>query len=393
MAENKVKLLKEIAKKYSTPVYVYYEDKIISNINNIKKAFLNIEYKIFYAVKANSNTYILRSIKNQGVGFECVSMGEILAARKAGASFSEIIFDGVGKKYEELEFAVNNNLYFISVESLEELKLLNSYSKPVNIAIRFNPNIDPITHRKIKTGHSISKFGIDLKELTQVIKILKHSKLKLKAIHAHIGSQIFESDKFKALVLKLLEIKKFFNDKGFNVSEIDIGGGFGVHYIKHEETRPNTFSILKDISKLIPKDTKLIIEPGRSIIADAGVLITKVLYAKKQAGVRYLIVDAGMNDLIRPAMYDAYHEIESLDGGTRKLVTVAGGVCESSDIFGVNRMLPFRSNIYLVIKNAGAYGYSMSSNYNLRPKPPEVIIKGNNSYKLIRKREEYSHFL
>lgn len=387
MAENKIKskMLKSIAKKYGTPLYVYNADRIIENINRIKLALKGVRYRAFYAVKANSNIHILKIVKSAGFGFECVSGYEVKAAMDAGARGDMIIFDGVGKNYSELDFAVKKNLYFISVESVEELKLIASYNRSIDIALRINPEIDPHTHSKIKTGHAESKFGIDLREIPHLINILKKSRLNLKCIHAHIGSQIFASGKYRELVMKLLEVRDIFLSNGFSVNSIDIGGGFGVHYIQHEKKRPDTHTILKEVVRMLPSDVELIIEPGRSIVADAGVLITKVLYTKKTGGVKYLIVDAGMNDLIRPAMYDAYHEIVSLDKGIDEVVSVAGGVCESSDIFGRNRKLPFKSGIYLAIKNAGAYGYSMSSTYNLRPKPLEVMFyKG--SVRVIRKR-------
>ena len=385
----------KIAKKFGTPVYVYSYSFIQNQINRIKNAFSKLPVKICFSMKSNSNLSILKIMKLNGLGVDVVSEGEIRKALIAGFSPSDIVFAGVGKKEEEIEFAVKKNIFCFNVENEEEIDIIESigkkYNKKVNVNLRLNLDIDIDTHHYIKTSKSENKFGIDLDVSERIIK-KKFNYVNIKGMHFHLGSQIKEVFPYIKAIEK---VKNFCKKNKFQIEILDIGGGFGIPYKeedkvqKIEEFGEKIYEELKDFDLKI-----LIIEPGRFIIGNAGVLITKILYVKQKNTKNFIIVDAGMNDLIRPSLYGSYHIIYPLrlKSGKKINYDVVGPICETGDYLGKDRK--FSVNIkrgdYLAVMSAGAYGFSMSSNYNTRLRIPEVIVVGKKA-KLIRKRETYSY--
>jgi len=346
-------------------------------------------------MKSNSNLSILKIMKLNGLGADVVSEGEIRKALIAGFSPSDIVFAGVGKKEEEIEFAVKKNIFCFNVENEEEIEIIErigeKFNRKVNINIRLNLDIDVDTHHYIKTSKSENKFGIDLDVSEKILK-KKFSYVNIRGIHFHLGSQIKEVNPY----LKAIEkVKDFCKKNKFQIEILDIGGGFGIPYKEDDKVQPieefgeKICEALKDFSF-----KTLIIEPGRFIIGNAGVLITKILYIKQKHTKNFIIVDAGMNDLIRPSLYGSYHIIYplKLKSGEKINYDVVGPICETGDYLGKDR--EFSINIkrgdYLVVMNAGAYGFSMSSNYNTRTRIPEVMVN-KKKVKLIRKRETYSY--
>jgi diaminopimelate decarboxylase len=386
---------KKIAERFGTPVYVYSQSFIENQINKLKNAFSKLPVKICFSMKSNSNLSILKIMKLNGLGADVVSEGEIRKALIAGFSPSDIVFAGVGKKEEEIEFAVKKNIFCFNVENEEEIEIIErigeKFNRKVNINIRLNLDIDVDTHHYIKTSKSENKFGIDLDVSEKILK-KKFNYVNIRGIHFHLGSQIKEVNPY----LKAIEkVKDFCKKNKFQIEILDIGGGFGIPYKEDDKVQPieefgeKICEALKDFSF-----KTLIIEPGRFIIGNAGVLITKILYIKQKHTKNFIIVDAGMNDLIRPSLYGSYHIIYplKLKSGEKINYDVVGPICETGDYLGKDR--EFSVNIkrgdYLVVMNAGAYGFSMSSNYNTRTRIPEVMVN-KKKVKLIRKRETYSY--
>jgi diaminopimelate decarboxylase len=384
----------EIVRKFGTPVYVYSYNFLINQIKRVKEAFSKINTKICFSVKSNSNLTILKIMKDNGLGADVVSEGELRKCLMAGFSPSDIVFAGVGKKEEEIEFAIKKNIFCFNVENEEELSIIEKfgrkYRKKINVNLRLNLNIDVDTHHYIKTAKSENKFGIDIEDAEKILN-MKFNFVNIKGFHFHLGSQIKEVTPY----LKGIEIVKNFCEKNnFSPEIIDIGGGFGIPY-----TYEDKIMLIEEFGEKITdaiKDFKinlLIIEPGRFIVGNSGVLISKVLYVKKKKTKNFIIVDAGMNDLIRPSLYGSYHLIYPayLKNEKKLKFDIVGPICETGDYLGKDREFP--SNIkrgdYIVVMSAGAYGFSMSSNYNTRLRPPEVLID-KNKIKLIRKREKYS---
>lgn len=375
--KNKEKLLKIAAKK--TPIYVYDLKTLKKDLDKYKKTFKGV--KIFYALKANSNKNLCSFISKNNIGADVVSGGELLRACESG--FNDIIFSGVGKTDKEIELAVSKKIFFINVESFEEFEKVSQIAKKfktkMNISVRINPEVSVHTHKYIKTGEKDSKFGVDFKTAFEIYKIASKEKyLDIKAVHFHLGSQIFETEPYRKAVQKILNFVSILKENNIFINTIDIGGGWGVK--EGEESRGHR--MLYDVIKPHLKDFNFIIEPGRSIVASSGVLLTRVLYRKKVGNKYIVIVDAGMSDFIRPALYGSFHPVLNLSnsGGSIETVDIAGPLCESSDFFVKNvRMLLPEPDDILLISSTGAYGYSMSSNYNLREKPEEKIINFKNS--------------
>ena len=372
--------LLDVALINKTPFYLYSQNKIVENFKDYETAFSENNHLICYSVKANSNLKILSILAELGSGFDIVSGGELHRVLEIGSDPSKIVFSGVGKTEDEIRFAISKNILCFNVESFEELKTINSLAiemkKIANISIRVNPSIDIKTHPYIATGMKDNKFGVDEKEIVSLYTKASLCKgLKITGIDFHIGSQITEISPYKEALEKVCKIIKKLSEKNIKLGHIDIGGGLGILY--SDEKLPSKANFINSITKIIkPFGLKILIEPGRSIVGNAGILISKVLYTKTTPTKNFAIVDAGMNDFLRPPLYNAYHNIkEVFKSEIDPLVyDVVGPVCESSDFLGKERSLCLSSGDFIAVENVGAYGYVLASNYNTRLKPAEFII-------------------
>lgn len=381
----------KIAAEFGTPCFIYSRATLERHYHVFDRALKDHEHLICYAVKANSNIGILNILARLGSGFDVVSGGELTRVIAAKGDPKKVVFSGVGKTSEEMSYALDLGILCFNVESIPELERLNKIAKKKKkiapISIRVNPNIDPKTHPYIATGLKENKFGIDYQDaIDAYTRAAKLSNLRIKGVDCHIGSQITELQPFVAATDRMLELIKKLQNKGIKIEHIDLGGGLGVPY--HDETPPDPFKYVSRISEHI-KGLKVIVEPGRVIVANAGILVTKVEYVKHTANKNFVIVDAAMNDLIRPVLYDAWHNIIPVVRNSKmrkKTYDVVGPICETSDFLAKNRTLAVDENDLLAVLSAGAYGFSMSSNYNSRPRAPEVIVDGEKAY-LIRERE------
>ena len=382
----------KLAKIYKTPFYCYSLGQLQDNYQAFKDAFKNINPLICFSVKSNSNLKLLNELKKMGSGADVVSIGELLKAKKVGIKSNKIVFSGVGKTEEEIFMAIKKNVLLINVESENEVNLINKIAKKksrkIAIGIRLNPNVTGKTHKKISTGGKQEKFGLTQYDFLNLCKKVKKMKnLKLEGISVHIGSQITNVSPFKKVLSVLNAIIK---KTKINFKYIDLGGGMGISYSKKE--KPIN---LKKYSKLINKflknkNLKIIFEPGRFIIGNSAILITKIIYIKKSNGKKFVILDAGMNDLMRPALYDAYHQIIPLKRTSKSLkgnIEFVGPICESSDKFLTEKKFQkIKEGDYVSLANVGAYGMSLSSNYNTRPFIAEIMVSGS-KHKIIRKRQ------
>ncbi len=377
-------LSKDIVKKMSairTPFYYYDMDVLGNTLSVICNEAGRYGYKVHYALKSNANERILREISSKGFGADCVSGNEIKMALKTGFDPGDIVFAGVGKTDEEIITGIDNNIFCFNVESVEELEVINKISSEKNyksrIALRINPNIEAFTHKYITTGIEETKFGISMWEMEAVTeKLGKLSNIELVGLHFHIGSQIKRMNAFKSLCLKVNEIQNWFENHNIVVDHINVGGGLGINYDDPEETPDfkEYFGIFNELLELRSGQT-VHFEPGRSVTGQAGSLITRVLYIKNGSKTNFAVVDAGMTDLIRPALYQAHHKIENISSDKQKhKYNVVGPICESSDSFGKYIDLPQTARGHLLaIRSAGAYGEVMTSSYNLRDKAQAVF--------------------
>lgn len=366
-------------KELKTPFYFYDVSLLNETLESIKKESEKYNYIVHYALKANANDRILNIIKVAGLGADCVSGNEVLKALECGFSSDKIVFAGVGKTDEEINISLDNDIFCFNCESIQEIKVINNLAelknKTANIAIRINPNLDAKTHHYITTGLEENKFGISQWEFEQVISAIKKSKnINLIGLHFHIGSQITDLEVFKSLCLKVNEYQEWFEQKKIIFEHINVGGGLGVDYKNPDSNKindfKNFFGLFNEFLELKPNQ-KLHFELGRAVIAQCGNLISKVLFIKKGINTNFAILDAGMTELIRPALYQSYHKIESLSSSNNNKTRydIVGPICESSDTFGKAVMLPELKRGYLIaIRTTGAYGEVMSSQYNLRPK-------------------------
>ena len=383
---------KILAKKYLTPLYCYSFKKIKENIKNFKKNFKGINPLICFAVKANPNKILLREIGKLGLGADVVSIGELMKALKSGIKPSKIVFSGVGKTTEEIKYAIEKKILLINAESRSEIleieKIAKIKKRKVNIGIRLNPNTDAKTLSQISTGKKENKFGISEKTFLNLAEYVKDSKyLNLKCLSVHIGSQILDYKPYERM-LKVLE--KVIKKSKFNFDYLDLGGGMGIDYAEQNK-KLNLKKYALSIKKFLKKyNTKIIFEPGRSIVANSGFLISKIIYIKESHKKDFIILDAAMNDLMRPALYNAKHRIIpaiKINQRSKKIYEFVGPICESTDKFStLGNFQKLKEKGLIVICDVGAYGMSLSSNYNLRPKAAELLIK-NSKVQIISKRQ------
>ena len=384
--------IKNILKKNKTPFYIYSENQIAFNFLKFANTFKKTDPLICFAAKSNSNLNILRVLGKLGAGADVVSGGELLKALKAGIRPNKIVFSGVGKTEEELKIAINKKILLINCESESEAKLVNNLAKKlrkkVSIGFRLNPNVDAKTHKNISTGKAENKFGLSIKNFKVFLKTVKTFKnVKLEALSVHIGSQILNDTPFR----KTLNVmSKLIKELKLNLKYVDLGGGFGINYTDKE--KPINLSkyskLVHNFSKKL--NCKIIFEPGRSIIGNTGLLISKIQFIKKGANKNFIILDAGMNDFMRPALYEAFHKIIPISKKSSRMkgkIEFVGPICETTCKFGVYKNYPkINENEFVAITNVGAYGSSLSSNYNTRPLVAEILIN-KNKLRYIRKKQ------
>ena len=388
--------VKKLAEKYGTPLYIYSYNTLSRHFRAYEDAFNDYPHIICFAIKSNSNTAILRLFAKNGGGADIVSGGELYVALKAGMKPEKIVYAGVGKTEDEIRFALKSKILMFNVESEDELRgidrVAGKMERRAPVALRINPDIDPETHPYVATGLRRHKFGIPIEEALEYYRLASRLKnINVIGIHKHIGSQITRISPFVDALKRILLLIDKLSIQGVKIYYLDIGGGLGISYRDEEPPVP------KDLARnLIPllngRKLTLIMEPGRSIVGNAGILVTKTLYLKKGEEKEFIIVDAGMNDLIRPSLYGAYHHLLPVVRKKRNTVLcdVVGPICESSDFLATERELSrVKQGEYIAVMGAGAYGFSMSSNYNSRRRAAEVLVKGREHF-LIRERETYS---
>ena len=385
--------LDKLAIKYSTPLYCYSYNKLKSNIINFFTYFKKFSPLVCFAIKSNTNLNLIREIKNFGLGADVVSKGELMLALKAGINKKKIVFSGVGKTESELKFAIEKKILLINSESESEIKIIEKIAKKknvvVNIGIRLNPNTDANTLKQISTGKKENKFGVDEKTFLKLVSVLRTSKnIKLKCLSVHIGSQITDHKPYEKM---LKAIDKIINKAKFNFEYIDLGGGMGISYEKNQK-KLNYKKYKSAIEKFLRKNnSKLIFEPGRSIIGNTAILISRVIYLKETSKKIFVILDAGMNDMMRPALYGAKHQILPAFKNkkkSKKSYEFVGPICETTDKFlSVSNFNKLKERDLIFISDVGAYGSSLSSNYNIRPKPSEILIN-KSKITILKKRQK-----
>ena len=387
--------LETIANQFGTPTYVYSKNTLIQTFESFKKGLLKTDHLICFAVKANSNIAILNLFASLGAGFDIVSGGELERVIYAGGDPQKIVFSGVGKTASEIEAALKANILCFNVESRSELLRIEEVAKKINIkapiSIRVNPDVDAKTHPYISTGLKDNKFGVDFNQaLTLYLEAKSMSYIEIKGIDCHIGSQITELKPFVDALDRVLSLVDQLKKNDIHLSHVDIGGGIGICY--QDESPPDFEIYTKEIlSKIQNLNVKIIFEPGRALVGNAGVLLSKVEYLKQNDVKHFAIIDAAMNDLMRPTLYDAYHEIKVVHEHDSKSQSfdVVGPVCESGDFIAKNRSLKLKENDLICIMSAGAYGMSMSSNYNSRGRAAEVMVDRDKVFE-VRTREKSS---
>ncbi len=392
--------LKKLAQEFGTPLYVYSGKTILRHFRAFDDVFASHKHLVCYSVKANSNIALLAMLAKAGSGFDIVSKGELYRALKAGADPNKIVFSGVGKTEEEISMALASGIMMFNVESEAELFFINRVAEGLNrkapISFRINPDVNPLTHPYISTGLKKNKFGVPFEKALELYKKAKELKnIEIVGIDCHIGSQITQLSPFVEAVEKIKALIEEIEKTGIEIRYVDLGGGLGISYKDEDPPHPNEYGeeILKHFKGV---DKTLVFEPGRVIVGNGGVMLTKVLYLKENVEKRFVIVDAAMNDLARPALYGSYHSIvpvEQPDNAENISCDIVGPVCESSDYFARDRVIPKpESGDILCIMSAGAYGFAMSSNYNSRLKAAEVLVLGDR-YFLIRERDTFEHLV
>ncbi|MFH1519202.1 MAG: diaminopimelate decarboxylase [Candidatus Omnitrophota bacterium] len=392
--------VRDLAVKFGTPLYLYSAKTIIDHFSKLKKAFRQLKPLICYSVKANSNLSLLKLLNSQGAGLDIVSGGELYRAKKINCSAKKIVYASVGKKDQEIREAIRYGILMFNVESLPELARVNRISGELGaktrVALRFNPDVNPGTHSYITTGKKETKFGMEEALIKSIFLAReKYPHLNISGVHMHIGSQITKSEPFIKTLKKAYRLISKLKPEGVTLEYLNIGGGLGIVYDKEKPQTAREFA--KKVLPLLKKfQLKIVLEPGRFIIGNAGILVTKVIYLKDTGRKRFIIVDAAMNDLARPSLYQAYHRIVPLKLGTGagggKLADIVGPICESGDFLGKGRGIVVKEDDYIAIMGAGAYGFTMSSNYNSRLRAAEVLVRSGKAY-LIRKRESYQDLI
>lgn len=395
----------ELAEEFGTPLWIYSGRRILDELGAIRDAFAAVDPVICYSVKANSNLSILSLLAAAGSSFDVVSGGELYRVRRAGADTSKVVFAGVGKTREEIREALANGILMFNVESEPELDAIadvaGGMGRVAPVALRLNPDIDAGTHAKTTTGKRGNKFGMDIERHNELAaKVLANPHLELRGIHMHLGSPILTTDPYAAAADKALHVVRDLRERGHGINWINLGGGFGLSYQGHEAPPAAAYAAVI-VPAVREAECRLALEPGRCIVGNAGVLVTRVLYNKREGGKRFIIQDGAMNDLIRPAMYDSFHRIwpvrpyvpmpDAFAGDIPgcEPADVVGPICESGDFFAKDRPLPpVDAGDLLCVFSAGAYGTVMSSNYNSRCRAAEVLVEGE-QHRLIRRRETY----
>ena len=392
--------LERIAKEQGTPCYIYSHATLTRHFQAYDQAFASVPHIIAFAMKANSNLAVLRLMSSLGSGADIVSGGELFRALKAGIPPNKIVFAGVGKSHEEIKYALESNILFFNVESSAELQAINEVAMGMGmharVALRVNPDIDPHTHPYISTGMKKSKFGIGAdRALEEFQKAASLSNIQVVGLHAHIGSQLTKISPFVDSLTKVLGLLHTLKGKGIPIQYLNIGGGLGITY--SDEAPPHPKDLAEAITPLLRESQcEIILEPGRVIVGNAGILLTRVLYIKDTDAKKFAIVDAAMNDLIRPSLYDAHHDIlpvHQVPNAPEDMYDVVGPICESGDFLAQNRTMPLvKAGDLLAVMSAGAYAFTMASNYNSRPRVPEILVKEGESF-VVRKRESYEDLI
>jgi diaminopimelate decarboxylase len=388
-----------IADRVGTPLYLYSHATIKRHFSVFEDAFQDLAHLTCFSVKSNSNLAVLRVLAVQGGGADIVSAGELFRALKAGIAPNKIVFSGVGKTSHDMQMALESNILMFNVESEGELRALDKTAQDMGcrprIAIRINPDVAPKTHPYIATGFGETKFGIPMQDSLAAYTLAKGLKnIQVKGISCHIGSQLTEIDPFLDALNKLKALLRELRSMGLDIDFLNIGGGLGITY--DDERPPHPEEYARALKETIGEnDVTLILEPGRVIIGNAGILVTKVLYTKSTPHKRFVVVDAGMNDLIRPSLYNSFHAVRPVKVTNSEMVEadLVGPVCETADFLAKARKMPsFKPGDLVAIMSAGAYGFSMASNYNSRPRPAEVIVKGKR-FSVVRARETYDDLI
>ena len=391
--------VQDIAAQIGTPFYLYSHATLKRHFQAFRKAFEGVEHLICYSAKANTNLAVLKLFADWGCGLDIVSGGELYRGLNAGFSPHRIVYSGVGKSADEIDFALEKGILMFNVESFVELELINARAGHLNqrapIAIRVNPDVDPKTHPYISTGLKKNKFGLDAEAAIEAYRVasrLEH--VDVTGVACHIGSQITEANPFKAALRSLKALIRELKHLNIHLQYLDMGGGLGITYA--DETPPPINEYAESlIAQLKDLNLKLVLEPGRIIVGNAGILVTRVLYRKSSDVKNFIVVDAGMNDLMRPTLYDAFHAIEPVTNSRSDLIVsdVVGPICESSDFLAVDRrMAEVNSGDLLAVMSAGAYGFVMSSNYCSRPRVAEVMVKGDR-FQVVKARENYNDLI
>ncbi|MFH1854764.1 MAG: diaminopimelate decarboxylase [Candidatus Omnitrophota bacterium] len=395
--------LKELSERYGTPLYVYSHKTLIDHYRKIRDAFRPLNPLICFSMKANSNIALCGSLVKDGSGLDIVSGGELYKALKTGVSAKKIVYASVGKTEKEIETAIRHHIFLFNVESLPELKLIDRIASRLGsrqaVAIRVNPDVKPKTHRYITTGHKENKFGVDIETARRIfMSRARFPHLNICGVHIHIGSQIVDSEPFVKAIERIAGFINNLEQGGINIRWFNIGGGLGIIYSKE---RPQTaLEYAKAVIPILKRvKASIILEPGRFIAGNSGILLTKVIYVKETAAKNFAIVDAGMNDLMRPSLYGAYHDVLPVktmpygSSSTLRPYDIVGPICESGDFLAkARRFIDLKEGDLLSVMGAGAYGFSMSSNYNSRPRPAEVMVDGKH-HRLIRRRETYKDLI
>lgn len=396
--------LRRIAKEVGTPAYVYSMATLRRHYRVFDQAFAKIPHLVCFSVKSNSNLAILRTFVKEGSGFDIVSGGELFRSLKAGADPKKIVFSGVGKKREEIEYALKAGILMFNVESEQELGFLNEVSRALGkkapISLRVNPDVDPKTHPYVSTGMKKSKFGIDIKRSAELYKkALSLGSLEVIGVDCHIGSQLTSVSPFVDALSRVREyldraLVGYLRKEGANIRYLDLGGGLGIQYKDEEPPHPEEYASAL-IQGLEGLDVTLVLEPGRVVVGNAGILLTEVLYLKETDEKKFVIVDGGMNDLIRPALYGSYQAIRPVVERKAETIVadVVGPICESGDFFAKDREISRpQTGDLLAVMSAGAYGFTMASNYNAHPRPPEILVDGK-EFHVVRKRETFDDLI